>query len=106
MTTPNFSRADRDYIIEELRQRVLEVDFVKADGSTRTLKCTLKADLLPKPDKPLIDTLKKPKTENLEVIAAWDIENKGWRSFRLDSIKSITIQNKLGAYTLHSGDAV
>lgn len=100
MTTPNFSQADREYIIEQLRQRVLEVDFIKADGSTRTLKCTLKADLLPKPDKPLIDTLKKPKAENLEVIAAWDIENKGWRSFRLDSIKSITVRDMVGMVNL------
>lgn len=91
MTTLSFSSADRDYLIEQLRTHIVDVDFTKADGTHRTLKCTLMAELLPKPDKPLIDTLKKPKAENLDVIAAWDVESKGWRSFRLDSVHSITI---------------
>lgn len=99
MTSGTFSRADRDYIVEQLRTRVLEVDFTKADGSQRTMKCTLRGDLLPPAPKPVIDTLKQPKAENLDVIAAYDLESKGWRSFRLDSIDSITIHT-------HGGSAV
>ena len=93
MTTQNFSLVDRDYLVEQLRHKVADVDFIKADGTLRTLKCTLRGDLLPAPPaKPLIDLTKKPKAENLEVIAVWDLESKGWRSFRIDSVQSVTIR--------------
>lgn len=96
MTSGTFSRADRDYIVEQLRLRVLEVDFTKRDGSKRTMKCTLRGDMLPPPEKPVID-LTKPEREvkeNQDVVAAYDLEAKGWRSFRLDSINSITIRER------------
>lgn len=94
MTSGTFSRADRDYILEQLRTRVLEVDFTKRDGTQRTLKCTLRGDMLPPPDKPVIDLTKSAKEhkENLDVISAYDVESKGWRSFRLDSVNSVTIR--------------
>lgn len=96
MTSGTFSRADRDYIVEQLRIRVLEVDFTKRDGTNRTMKCTLRTDLLPPPEKTVID-LTKPEREvkeNLDVIAVYDLESKGWRSFRLDSINSITMRER------------
>ena len=90
MTKPNFSQDDRDYILDVLHKSVVDVDFIKADGTLRTMKCTLRPDYLPpKPAKPLIDLTKTPKPENLEVIAVWDIDNKGWRSFRIDSVKTL-----------------
>jgi hypothetical protein len=30
-----------------------------------------------------------PRAENDEVLAVWDLDNLGWRSFRLDSINTI-----------------
>lgn len=93
-----FTLEDRDYIIEQLRIRVMEVDFTKSDGTNRTMKCTLRADLLPTQEKTVID-LTKPKREvkeNPEVIVAYDVESKGWRSFRLDSINSITLRESVG----------
>jgi hypothetical protein len=30
-----------------------------------------------------------PKAENPNTISVWDIENNGWRSFRLDSVKTL-----------------
>lgn len=96
MTSGTFSRDDRDYIVEQLRIRVLEVDFTKRDGTKRTMKCTLRGDMLPAPEKPVID-LTKPEREvreNLDVVVAYDLEAKGWRSFRLDSIESITLRER------------
>jgi hypothetical protein len=98
MTSGTFSRDDRDYIVEQLRLRVLEVDFTKRDGTNRTMKCTLRGDYLPPAAKPMID-LTKDKShpqENLDVVSVWDIEAKGWRSFRLDSVNSITIRQSVG----------
>jgi hypothetical protein len=58
--------------------------FVKKDGTERQLICTLKPDLLPV-QTDLEEAVQK-KTANPDVLAVWDIENKGWRSFRYDSI--------------------
>ena len=98
MTSGTFSPADRDFIVEQLRTRVLEVDFTKRDGTQRTMKCTLMAGYLPPPDKPMIDLTKDEtsRKENLDVISAWDIESKGWRSFRLDSVNTITVRSTVG----------
>ena len=102
MTSGTFSRTDRDYILEMLRTRVLDVDFIKADGSHRTMKCTLKTDLLPPPpakkefDLTAPVTESKHKAENLDVIAVWDLEAKGWRSFRLESVTCITTRAMAG----------
>jgi hypothetical protein len=37
------------------------------------------------------DTAKREvKSRNDNVLAVWDVENKGWRSFRIDSVISFT----------------
>jgi hypothetical protein len=46
--------------------------------------CTLNPDLLPA-QTDIEETVQK-KTPNPDVLAVWDIENAGWRSFRYDSI--------------------
>lgn len=94
MTSGTFSLADRPYIVEQLHTKVLEVDFVKRDGTQRTMKCTLRADMLPVPDKPVIDTTKPERKDNPEVVAVYDLEAKDWRSFRIDSIQSITFRSQ------------
>jgi hypothetical protein len=54
------------------------------------LICTLKADLLPA-QTDLEEAVQK-KTPNPDVLAVWDTENQGWRSFRYDSIIGFTEQ--------------
>jgi hypothetical protein len=95
MTSGTFSLADRDYLVEQLHSMILEIDFTKRDGSRRTMKCTLRGDKLPPPEKPVIDLTKPERKENLEVISVYDLEAKGWRSFRIDSIESITIRESV-----------
>lgn len=92
MTKQAFSLADRDYLVEQLQSGIVEVDFTKADGTDRTMRCTLKADLVPKIEKKLIDTTKPERVPNLNVIPVYDLDNEGWRSFRIDSIKTVTVR--------------
>ena len=92
MTKQSFSLKDKTKILEDLSTSILEVDFVKADGTLRTMKCTLRGDLVPKVSKPLIDTTKPERKVNEEVIPVYDLESAGWRSFRIDSIQSITVR--------------
>jgi len=46
--------------------------------------CTLKSDLLPAQTD--IEEAVQKKTPNPDVLAVWDVEAQGWRSFRYDSI--------------------
>jgi hypothetical protein len=76
---------NKSELSEMLRNRRLEVSFIKKDGSLRVMNCTLLEKYLPTNDK---ETTKK---ENDSVLSVWDIDNNGWRSFRLDSITEVRI---------------
>lgn len=71
-----------------LKESVLNVTFLKKDGTERTMRCTLKEDLLP-PQTDIEEAAEKraPRTES---IAVWDLDKKAWRSFRFDSIICFT----------------
>jgi hypothetical protein len=65
----------KESITEELHKRILDIQFVKKDGSLREMRCTLKEEYLP------TATKESTKKENADVITVWDIDNDGWRSF-------------------------
>lgn len=71
-----------------LKENVVTVVFTKTDGTERTMKCTTDSKLIP--TQPVTESTRKPKKENPEVFAVYDVENAGWRSFKLKSIKSIS----------------
>lgn len=77
-----------DFLTKALRERILEVTFIKKDGTERIMKCTLRPDLLPA-QTDLEEQVEKRKP-NPDVIAVWDLEANGWRSFRHDSIMMFT----------------
>jgi hypothetical protein len=83
----------KDEIKKLLTENTLSVLFQKADGSQRAMLCTLKPDLLPVVDKQEGDEVKKTKTPSDTNVAVWDLEKNSWRSFRIDSIISYTINN-------------
>ena len=69
---------------------VATVTFTKKDGTERVMQCTLKPDLLPKTD-PILSENKKEKKSNPKILAVYDLEANGWRSFTIKSIKSVYI---------------
>jgi hypothetical protein len=73
-----------DWLKKELLENVVNVLFLKKDGTERRMICTLRPDLLPA-QTDLEEAVQK-KTPNPDVLAVWDLENEGWRSFRYDSI--------------------
>ncbi len=80
----------RELIHNFLHDGLCEVDFIKADGSFRTMKCTLNEDVIRK----YVDWEDvKPKGTGSEVTdtvqRVFDVEVGGWRSFRFDSVKSV-----------------
>jgi hypothetical protein len=80
---------DRDTILKDLRQSVIEVIFTKANGEQRIMHCSLRPELLPETYKQDITEERNFHQKNPEVIAAWDVQKGGWRSFRIDTIAYI-----------------
>ena len=72
----------RNWLIGVLRENVIEVSFIKKDGTERVMKSTLREDYLP-------ETVGSNKSRSDDALAVFDVDNNGWRSFRWDSIKEI-----------------
>ena len=77
--------------------QVICVEFVKKNGELRKMKCTTNLDIIPESEHPSEDATR---IFNEEVIRAYDIEMKGWRSFRVDSVNVITVEKEL-SYNLY-----
>lgn len=77
----------REGIKNILRSSVIDVVFTKADGSERTMKCTLSEEFIPARD----DSTTSTRKSNPDVCPVWDMENQAWRSFRWDSVKKINL---------------
>ncbi|MBT7523773.1 MAG: DUF2693 domain-containing protein [Gammaproteobacteria bacterium] len=76
----------REILVEGLKNNLVKVVFTKVNGDERTMNCTLHDSVLPEPN--ITETKKKV---NPDTISVWDVDNGGWRSFRLDSIKEFRI---------------
>jgi hypothetical protein len=77
-----------------LQAGVCSVTFTKVDGSERVMNATLKADLLPAVVEKVLaegETPKPAKKPNPSVLAVYDVNAPGWRSFRWDSIKDFQV---------------
>lgn len=76
-------------LAEVLRSHKVEVSFIKKDGTGRTMNCTLQEKYLP----PLMEDTETATKDNENVLAVWDIDNNGWRSFRINSIVDVRVVN-------------
>jgi len=75
------------------------VIFTKKDGTERVMNCTTNSELVPSEpiveahitntDNPIDFPVKKENKINEEVMRVYDLDAKGWRSFRWDSIKQV-----------------
>lgn len=72
------------------------VTFTKKDGTERVMLCTTNSKIIPQEpvhetgtDNP-IDFPKKERKVNEEVCPVYDLEAGHWKSFRWDSIKSVS----------------
>jgi hypothetical protein len=81
---------DIEKLKSELREGVVTVVFTKKDGTERTMNCTLSEAYLPKVEIKEDAEPKKAKAVNNDVLAVYDIDAQGWRSFRIDSIKELS----------------
>lgn len=85
---------NRDTILSDLRQHVVEVTFKKVDGTPRVMRCTLAPRHLPSTFNENVEEQNQEKDfhqKNVNVIAAWDVQKGGWRSFRVDSVEYLQV---------------
>lgn len=71
-------------------------EFIKKDGTLRHARGTTCPDLVPTDDKP--QGKRTPQQQALyerQTVAFYDIDKKGWRSMRIDTIWSYTRALKL-----------
>lgn len=75
----------RNELIEILQEQVVEITFIKKDGTPRTMRCTLiPSYLVPyerKTDREIV--------RNEDVLAVWDVENDAWRSINLGTLTMV-----------------
>ena len=85
--TTDFAQGIKDM----LHKGSVKVVFTKADGSERTMYCTLDANVLAENGalpKGAVNKDGSKRRVSKECIRAFDTEKKEWRSFRIDSVKS------------------
>lgn len=76
----------RNFIKQQLWSGVVDIEFIKKDGTVRNMQCTLKSDLVKDYEK----KTDKVKEVSTDVCPVFDIDKQEWRSFRYDSVKSIS----------------
>ena len=86
-TTPKEQKIFRNWLTSHLKYGPVTVDFLKKDGTMRTMKCTLLESAIPTYEK---KTERVRTTSTNESIAVVDLEKNEWRSFRYDSVRSVS----------------
>lgn len=85
---------ERDRLLKDLRENVIEVHFTKVNGDARVMRCTLMKHLLPESYQTSLSEQAEENNfhnANPNVIAAWDVQAGGWRSFRIDSVGYVQV---------------
>ena len=80
---------NKDNLNELLRNNVVTVTFTKVDGSERVMKCTLLKEYIPNAATKGQNVVSE-ETTNLNM-SVWDVEAADWRSFRINSVKSVSV---------------
>jgi hypothetical protein len=81
LTTPE----GKDWLRGLLKTDVVQIEFMKKDGTLREMKCTLKEESIPEASRPK----GSGKSQNDDSIAVFDLVKQEWRSFRFDSVKQL-----------------
>lgn len=83
----------------ELHRQIVTVVFTKKDGTERTMRCTLNYQAMPQVEAQKAEQAANELTEsaqksvrksNPDVRTCYDVDGGAWKSFRWDSVKSVT----------------
>jgi len=85
----------RDWVKSLLHVTEVTVEFTKADGTVREMRCTLNPDKLPPPPvvtgpvDGIVKESKQRKAPDPESIRVFDLDKNEWRSFRFDRLQKV-----------------
>ena len=77
----------KENLLEKLRTNETVVKFTKADGTERTMRCTLVESKIPADKRPKSTEAQTTSTTG-SALRVFDVEKGEWRSFRLSSVIS------------------
>ena len=66
--------------------KVVEIEFIKKDGTLRSMLCTLDPTFMPERDQ---NEHHKTKLVDYTTVTVWDFESEGFRAFKTDNLISI-----------------
>ena len=88
----------RDAMMVLLKKSKCKIVYTKVDGTSQTRNGTLMEDLIPMEGHFQLDTsnhdeyIKKP--ENLSIVPYWDLDKMGWRSFRVENLVELYVDEE------------
>jgi hypothetical protein len=91
----------KKWLKSHLKYGPVTVTFTKKDGSERIMKCTTNPTYIMFKEPASVES-KREKKINEDVIPVFDMEAGHWKSFRWDSIKSVSFT--LGEEYEHSNE--
>ena len=78
------------YELKEMMQNgIVTVVFEKVDGTLREMQCTLDKEFMPPQLLTEEQNAAKVRTENDDLLAVWDVNANGWRSFHVSKVRSV-----------------
>ena len=83
----------KDELVEKLQNEIVQLSFIKVDGSERHMVCTKNIVHIPEEFHPKTEKVVKL-DENGNIIESdnvtvWDMEAKGWRSFNFSKVLEV-----------------
>jgi hypothetical protein len=80
----------REGLVDMLRHNIVTVTFTKVNGDERVMKCTLRSEMIPNAPTQNGELVVEQKQSSNNV-SVWDVDSQGWRSFRVASVRSISV---------------
>ena len=85
----NMSLFDKYMLKELLQNGTVSIVFEKADGTIREMNCTLNPTEMPPQLLTEQQNAAKVRNENPDLLAVWDVDANGWRSFHVSKVRSV-----------------
>ena len=79
----------KENLIDMLRNNIVTVTFTKVNGDERVMQCTLLPEYVP--NAPTNNGQVLLQESESKAVSVWDVQANAWRSFRVDSVKSISM---------------
>lgn len=78
-------KIDKELVLKHLYNGIVNLTFKKANGELREMNATLITRYIDA--KEIKESMANPPESDPNLVICWDIDKKGWRSFKIDTIE-------------------